>query len=122
MSPIKYCEYEMLELFESEPISGKPKQPAHDDSLITYRREDEYGLSILFCFDTEKSSCSISFFYKPWETPIVEFELTKVTHFECTRETLIIRREHGENEVLLTFKPHMSAGILIEEEFPIYES
>jgi len=116
--PIKYCEYELLELFESEPIIGSFEHAGEGDRWVTYSKEED-DLSLRFSFDVIGKTCSVSFSHPSRKEPIFEFGLTKIIRFECTKEMLIVRREDGYNEVLIKFKPHLEVEIIKEEEFTI---
>ena len=99
---IIYDEYELLELFESEPtsIADDPKA-----GLMMYSKKDDFGFEIIMTLSIYECNCILSLNYKEYETSIFNFELKNVEKILCKNELLIIQAEGGKQCVEVMFKP-----------------
>lgn len=100
---IHYDEYELLELFESEPIIVFEEETG----VFIYRHIDSRNLELTMSFSVYENKCSIGLSYcmQAYDSLITEIDLEDVTSFLCTSEKLTIQRACGRN-IEVIFKPN----------------
>ncbi|PFP14474.1 hypothetical protein COJ92_23530 [Priestia megaterium] len=101
---MKYDEYEMLELFEDEPLVMIDEQTG----IFTYRKIDDYGFKLSFTISVHESQCSVSLSYKHFKGLIFNFELEDISQIKGENNRLTILGNDGNREVEISFKPHFS--------------
>ena len=101
---MKYDEYEMLELFEDEPLVMFDEQIG----IFTYRKMDDYGFELSFNISVHESQCSVSLSYKQFRGLIFNFELEDISQIKGENNRLTILGNDGNREVEISFKPHFS--------------
>ncbi|MED4117272.1 hypothetical protein [Priestia megaterium] len=101
---MKYDEYEMLELFEDEPLVMIDEQTG----IFTYRKIDDYGFKLSLTISVHESQCSVSLSYKHFKGLIFNFELEDINQIKGENNRLTILGNDGNKEVEISFKPHFS--------------
>ncbi|MFD1425588.1 hypothetical protein JOD24_000257 [Kroppenstedtia sanguinis] len=103
MHYIKYDEYELLELFESEPI------PLNDEEagMFFYIQKDKNGFKVIMYISIYENSCELSVSHENLEKPIFQLELHEVKSIKGKEDRLIITRKGKEN-IVFFFKPNYS--------------
>ena len=97
---IEYQEYELLELFESDPV-------VIDEGacIYRYRRTDKFGFCLKFYFSAYNQNCAISLWYKNFANPIFDIGFDKITSIICKKDKLILEQENQEEDAVVYFKP-----------------
>ncbi|MED4011632.1 hypothetical protein ABE056_27300 [Priestia aryabhattai] len=101
---MKYDEYEMLELFEDEPLVMFDQQTG----IFTYQKIDDYGFTLSLTISVHESQCSVSLSYKYFKGLIFDFELEDINQIKGENNRLKILGNDGNREVEISFKPHYS--------------
>ncbi|MBE5100325.1 hypothetical protein [Priestia aryabhattai] len=101
---MKYDEYEMLELFEDEPLVMIDEQTG----IFTYRKIGDYGFKLSLTISVHESQCSVSLSYKHFKGLIFNFELEDINQIKGENNSLKILGNDGNKEVEISFKPHFS--------------
>lgn len=99
-----YDEYELLELFESEP-----EQLYQDGAgFYIYNKVDELGFRILLHISQYENKCEVSLSNDMYSWTIFEFEISDIESIKNENECLKIRGNSGKTEVDIQFNPHFS--------------
>lgn len=101
---MKYDEYEMLELFEDEPLVMIDEQTG----IFTYRKMDNYGFNLSMTIWIHESRCSVRLSYKHFKGLIFDFELEDIRQIKGENNRLTILGNDDNREVEISFKPHFS--------------
>ncbi|MFD1425586.1 hypothetical protein [Kroppenstedtia sanguinis] len=103
MDYIKYNEYELLELFESEP------EPLHEEEagMLYYTHKDHHGFEAVMYISIYENYCRLSVSHENLEKPIFQLELHEVQSIKGKEDRLIITRKGKEN-IVFFFKPNCS--------------
>jgi hypothetical protein len=88
---IKYDEYELIELFESEPTPIFEEE----QGIFQYSKEDNAGIQLIFTLLVYESRCQISLNLKKFESRLVEFEFNNVSKFAKSEGRLLIYTEEN---------------------------
>ncbi|WP_300382039.1 hypothetical protein [Clostridium sp.] len=104
---IKYDEYELLELFENEPVS------VFDDEagVFIYSRNDNLGFKLVMTMSIYEFECNISLNHDSYQKPIFEFKLKDVDSIKCDADKMLFIRKESEQSVIIHFKPNYSVDI-----------
>lgn len=99
-----YDEYELLELFESEP------EEIHQEGagFYMYNKVDKLGFQLLLYISHYEKKCGISLSNDMYNWTIFEFELYHIESIRNENECLKIRGNSGKTEVDIQCKPHFS--------------
>ena len=104
---IKYDEYELLELFENEPVS------VFDDEagVFIYSRNDNLGFKLVMTMSIYEFECDISLNNDSYQKPIFEFKLKDVDSIKCEADKMLFIRKEREQSIIIHFKPNYSVDI-----------
>lgn len=95
---IKYDEYELLELFENEPVSVFDK----DAGVFIYSRTDKLGIKLVMTMSIYEYECNISLNHDNYQKPIFELKLKDVDSIECDNEKMFFNRKKTNKELQFT--------------------
>ncbi|ADF38672.1 hypothetical protein [Priestia megaterium] len=101
---MKYDEYELLELFEDEPLVMVDEQTG----MFMYSKDDDHGFHLLLVMSVHKNQCSVSLGYNHFKGLIFDFELEDISEIKGKNNRLTILGNDGNREVEISFKPHFS--------------
>jgi len=101
---MKYDEYEMLELFEDEPLVMFDQQTG----IFTYRKSDNYGFKLSMTIWVHESKCSVNLGYTQFKGLIFDFELEDINQIKGENNRLTILGNDDNRKVEISFKPHFS--------------
>lgn len=104
---IKYDEYELLELFENEPVSVFDEKAG----VFIYSRIDSFGFKLVMMISIYEFECNISLNHDNYKKPIFEFKLKDVDSIKCDGEKMQVIRKESEQSVIIHFKPNYSLDI-----------
>lgn len=99
-----YDEYELLELFESEP----EELYQEGAGFYMYSKIDKLGFQILLYISQYENKCIVSLSNDIYNWTIFDFELYFIESIRNENECLKIRGNSGKTEVDIQFKPHFS--------------
>jgi len=98
---IEFDEYELMELFCSEPISVHEK----DAGIFIYQKQDKFGFDLVMNISVYERTCGISLNYVKYSAPIFDYTLKNVTSIKCYSQKMAII--YGNNETLnVYFEPN----------------
>lgn len=100
---IIYSEYDLLELFEREPIVEHKDQGFYMNS-----KTDKSGMKLLFSMSVYKHNCSFMLINEGLDITLVEIEIDNVIKLKKREETLLIDVKGKNNPIKITFKPGFS--------------
>lgn len=105
---IKYDDYELLELFESEPV------PIYDEEAgkYMYVKADKYGMKLIADIDVYGQTCSFSLTYENYTKTIFEVNETSVKRLMKKEDTLVVINNSDESVLKVYFRPNFSIEIL----------
>ena len=98
---IKYDEYELLELFEKEPIVISDKEAGD----FIYNKRDSSGISIMLAISTYEMECSISLGLE--NRVVFETILPNVEYLHSENEYLRIHQNESAQDFLIFLKPNI---------------
>lgn len=99
---IIYNEYELLELFESEPIAiGEPEA-----GMKIYKKEDKQGFKLVLTISIYEQECLLSLTQGYCQNPIFDLKLTDVNKIYSEHDMLYIK--YGEKFISIGFIPNFS--------------
>jgi hypothetical protein len=101
---MKYDEYELLKLFETEPSVMVDSQTG----MFIYQKDDDHGFHLVLMMSVHESQCSVSLSYKHFKGLIFDFELDDISEIKGENNHLTIIGNNGNGEVEISFKPHFS--------------
>lgn len=104
---IKYDEYELLELFENEPVSVFDEEAG----VFIYSRIDNLGFKLVMTMSIYEFECNISLNYDSYQKPIFEFKLKDVDSIKCDGAKMMFIRKESEQNAIIHFKPNYSLDI-----------
>ncbi|SDO04738.1 hypothetical protein SAMN04487897_107185 [Paenibacillus sp. yr247] len=105
---IQFDEYELLKLFESEPVTIGEKEAG----VFIYSKTDSFGFKLVMTFSIYEKECSLSLNHHSYETPIFDVKLKDVERISCNYKQLKIQRNNSEKCIEAIFKPNFSLNIL----------
>jgi hypothetical protein len=105
---IQYDEYELLELFESEPVTIGEKEAG----MFIYSKTDSFSVELVMTFSIYEKKCKLSLNHLNYATPIFDVKLRDVERIICNNKQLKIQRNNSEMCIEVTFKPNFSINIL----------
>ncbi|CAH1190390.1 hypothetical protein PAECIP111893_00308 [Paenibacillus plantiphilus] len=101
-----YDQYELLELFESEPIViGEPEA-----GMNIFKKEDKYGFKLILTISIYEKECILSLTQRDCPNPIFDLRLTDVNKIYNENSTLYIMS--GEKLISIGFHPNFSLSNL----------
>ncbi len=99
---IGYNEYDLLELFESEP-----KLAANEDvGMYKYSRKDEHGFTFELYMSVYDEYCSLSLYHKDLKTSIFDIGFDNINDIKCKENRLIIEQAENPKNIVVHFKPN----------------
>ncbi|WP_226675723.1 hypothetical protein [Rossellomorea aquimaris] len=101
---IKYDEYELLELFESEPTPIFEEE----QGILQYSKVDDAGIQLIFTMSVYECRCKFSLYLKKLEARLVEFEFNNVAALTKSEEKLLIYTEENNDPFTIFFKPRFT--------------
>jgi len=104
---IKYDEYELLELFNSEPISIG----SIEEGELIYSNKDNQGFSITLFINVYAQLSELTLSYK--ENTVFNCKLKKVVSINKSDKDMIINSE-DEKKIRVKFYPQMGVELLEE--------
>lgn len=111
---IQYNEFELLELFEKEPVS------VFDDEsgVFIYSKDDNLGFHLVMLMSVYECKCSIGLSYTKYKTSIFNLDFDNVDSIKCDKEKMSIVMKNSKKNVIIYFKPNYSLVINnIEDTF-----
>lgn len=99
-----YNEYELLELFESEP----EELYQEGAGFYLYHKIDIIGFQLLLYISQYEHKCNVSLSNDMYNWTIFEFELHDIESIKNENECIKIRGNSGKTEVDIQFKTHFS--------------
>ncbi|TDF94144.1 hypothetical protein [Paenibacillus piri] len=105
---IQFDEYELLGLFETEPVSIGEKE----EGKFICSKSDGFGFKLVMVFSIYEKVCSLSLNHQSYETPILDMKFNDVVKISCNNTQLKIQCNNDANCVIATFKPNFSINIL----------
>ncbi len=99
-----YDEYELLELFESEP----EELYQEGAGFYMYKKVDKLGFQLLLFISYYGKECTISLSNDEYNWTIFDFELHHIESIRNENECLKIRGNSGKTEIDIQCKPHFS--------------
>ncbi|MUK87331.1 hypothetical protein GMD78_02810 [Ornithinibacillus sp. L9] len=101
---INFNEYEMLELFESDPVViGQ-----YEAGNFIYSKTDEFGFKLVFTISIYENECIVSLSHQSYKTPIVDYRFKDVVALVKNEDCLILKRNNNEELIKVFFKPNFS--------------
>jgi len=97
---IKYNEYELFELFESEPITPSGKEAGQ---FIYSKKEDSRGIEIMLSFSVYEMKCNICL--SAGAQVIFEATLEQVEYLHSDGKCLRIHQMKPNQDYLIHFMP-----------------
>lgn len=101
---IQYDEYELLELFDNEPVAIGDKEAG----MFIYSKTDSFGFKIVMTISIYENECSLSLNHQNYVTPIYDLKFKDVGRITCKNQQLKIQRNNGEKNIEVTFKPNFA--------------
>src|SRR5699024_11982831 len=103
---IKYNEYDLLELFESKPISITG---SIEDGQLIYSYEDDQNFKVILTLDRYKQTRAVGV---PYNDPVVfSGEYNNVTSIKRSGEAVIIK-VHEQETIRIKCHPQTDAELL----------
>ncbi|MGG1221010.1 hypothetical protein ABE236_26640 [Priestia endophytica] len=96
---IQYDEYELLELFQGEPVSVGDDVRA---GILMYVYEDNNNFKLMFTLDVYRKVCTISITYKDYS--VFDGEFLNITEIHKRERDLTIRIKGMEKVKIKFFK------------------
>jgi hypothetical protein len=101
---IHFNEYELLELFENEPVIIGDKEAG----MYIYSKTDSFGFKLVLTFSIYENECLLSLNHESYTIPIVDLKMQDVTQISSSGNRLMIHRENCEKDLEVVFKPNFS--------------
>ena len=102
-----YDEYELLEIFESEPSIIVDK----DTGIYNYQKNDDCGFSISLYISVHETFCILTLKYKNFTDPIFSVKLNDVIKIKADNNKLIVSQKSAK-DVTVYFKPNFSFDLI----------
>lgn len=99
-----YDEYELLELFESEP----EELFQEGAGFYMYKKVDKLGFQLLLYISQYEHKCDVSLSNDMYRWTIFEFELYHIESIRNENECLKIRGNSGKTKIDIQCKPNFS--------------
>jgi hypothetical protein len=99
---VEYDEYELMELFESEPISIADKEAG----MFIYSLSDTLGFKLVMSLSIYENECKVSLSYT--DKTIFDIQLKDVVSIKSNGKQLRINRRNSDRDVIIGFKPNFS--------------
>ncbi|MDT2045889.1 hypothetical protein [Priestia flexa] len=99
---MEYNDYELLELFEDEPIVMVDEQTG----WFTYSKRDDLGFELVLTMLVIEGRCIVSLSYEKHKGAIFDFDLKGIEKIKGENNRLNISGNDGNTEVEISFKPH----------------
>ncbi|AZK45039.1 hypothetical protein [Paenibacillus lentus] len=106
---IQFSEYDLLELFESEPISISDTEAG----MFIYSKTDIQGLKLVLTVSIYEQECLLSLNHESYSIPIINLTLKDVTQISKNNDKLNFQFENGEKNIDVLFKPNFAFSNLV---------
>src|SRR5699024_6136283 len=100
---IKYDEYDLLELFESEPVSITGNM---EDGQLIYSYKDNQNFKVILTLDVYKQTSKVGISYK--DSVVFSDDFNNVTSIKKSGKTIIINVDEKET---IQIKLHQQVGV-----------
>ena len=101
---IQFSEYDLLELFETEPVLiGE-----YEAGMCIYSKTDDFGFKLVLTISVYENECLISLNHQSYSVPIVDFKLKDVMKISRNDNRLIIQCDDRKKQLEVLFKPNFS--------------
>lgn len=107
MRKIKFDEFDLLELFESEPTYVHGDEQA---GVFMYSKKDLKDVTLVFIFDVYESYCEFSLNLYEGRHTICEYRVDNVKSLNKVGENLNIVSKDDNEVVKISFKPNITIG------------
>ena len=97
----KYNSYELLELFESEPI----EENGIDTGIFIYSKIDSSLIKCVLTLSIYQYECILGLSHSTTDMVIFETKINDVKELVCKKDLLIITRKNDDN-IFIYFKPN----------------
>ncbi|SDF57356.1 hypothetical protein [Sporomusa acidovorans] len=105
---IKYDEYELLELFENEPILVCGEEAG----VFMYSNVDKCNVKIVMLFSVYENTCKVSLCHASHnDKTIFECNIVDVERLECSKSTMKIVKIGGAVPISISFDPNYAINI-----------
>lgn len=108
---IKYDEYELLELFASEPVEICEKGAG----IFQYNQEDIHGFKLSLYMSIYENMCSINLTHKDLAKAIFDIGLDNIKCIKGQKDRLAIQQNDKELDVIIYFKPNYALAFEKQE-------
>jgi hypothetical protein len=98
---IKYDEYELLELFENEPVVIGDKEAG----MFIYSKNDAVGFKLVLTVSIYEKECELILTYQNFNSSIFDIKLKDVDRITCKNQKLSLLSIDDEKSIEVTFKP-----------------
>ncbi|MEK4171447.1 hypothetical protein MHI22_07740 [Lysinibacillus sp. FSL L8-0312] len=106
---IKYDEYLLLEIFNSEPIIIDKEA-----EIYKYKMQDSLGLEIAFSFSVYDQYVTIRLDNKQLQNPLYDIEIQDVEEIRVENvKLLIIKQQNKEPAIEIKVKPNFMINLCI---------
>lgn len=99
---IKYDEYELLELFENNPVMLYEE----DVGIYEYAKNDINEFTLKMYINIYERVCIFTLLYKNLKYPLYDIDLRNVETIKCKDDKLIIQQTNNKKNVIIYFKPN----------------
>ena len=96
----KYVDYELIKLFESEPILISEKEAG----MFIYSKEDSLGMKLILSFSIYEKKSKISLGLGDSEA--LEISFKDVKELRVQNDSLIICQNQSEKDCVIHFRPN----------------
>lgn len=101
---IQYDEFELLEIFGSEPINLSDEEAG----IFMYIKEDDTGFKLILTISTYEKECNLSLNYSKFSKPIFESDFKNVEKISVVNGELKLMYSGDVKAVTLYFKPNFA--------------
>jgi hypothetical protein len=106
---MKFDEFDLLELFEAEPIIVHGDEQA---GVFMYLKKDYNGANIVFLFDVYQCYCEFSINLESDKSTLCEYRVNNVASLDRIEDSLRLVSKENNEIVRIDFKPTISVGIV----------
>lgn len=100
----EFNEYELLELFDKEPILIHDKE----SGVFLYSKDDEYGFKLTTTLSIYEMICDISLSFKKFKKSIFNFQFKEVKKVEKVDDKMILTYGKENRKVSFSFYPNFA--------------
>ncbi|MGE7113531.1 hypothetical protein [Lysinibacillus sp. NPDC047702] len=104
---IKFNQYELLELFEKEPVFVGDEEAG----ILIYSKSDDLGFKLVLTISIYEKQCNLSLSYQKFDASIFEIKLIDVDEIVGEDQILTIIGRNIKNRVEVIFNTHFKIKI-----------